>query len=120
MTGAHRVPGAWIVITLLAATLLTGALTWRNYHLENPTSISGRITRTSAGWAATAAFAPRDKSRVVAGLPVVITSPAFPGRRMTGLIRSAGAGGVAEITFVHGPPAGAGISEAGCVVSVAP
>ncbi len=120
MAGAHRVPGAWIVITLLAATLLTGALTWRNYRLENPTSISGRITRTPAGWAATATFAPRDIPRVVAGLPVVVTSPAFPGRRMTGSILAIGAQGVAEIAFDHGPPADAEISEAGCVVTVAP
>jgi len=118
MAGWRFNSGTWFVVVLVGVALLTGAVTWSNYRRENPTSVEGRLMKSGSEWTAEARFDLGRNHVLAPGSGVVLTSPAFPGLKMSGVIAKIESGSRVAIAVQSGPPGDADKREVPCVVTV--
>lgn len=110
--------GEWIVIIVAALALAMVGWSWVTYHDHNPTSTSATMQPADGGWTVRAMFAENQRSRLKVGTVAVITSPALPDQKMSGIIQRVEPGGWCLITLTSPPKDETPLAEMPCVVTV--
>ncbi len=78
--------GTFIVLFIVVLGLVVGATTWWRYSAENPTSSNATLSHQEGRWIVQARFPGGEYPNLKLGTGAVITCPAFPDTRMTGII----------------------------------
>lgn len=113
-----RSSGKVFVIALLAVALVFGAGTWWRYTTDNPSTTDADLIHRDGGWFVEAQFAEEDLPKIKVDTRAVISSPDFPGLRMSGLVSKVGADAPVIITLQEGPPEESSLESARAAVTL--
>ncbi len=96
--------GKVLVVVIVAAALVFGAGTWWQYTTDNPTSTDASLVHRDGAWVVEAQFAADDLPNVKVETRAVISSPDFPGLKMTGQVSEVTPDEPVVIALQQGPP----------------